>query len=393
VVAGGLDPGDTVVLRHWPARSGESDGSGGPGGGDGAQARSIKAVADPDGLARFELTDLEPGGRVGYAVESEGELLAVPVADAEFTTPELGPQDLVIVAASCARVGSNGAVFDQMRAEDPDLFVSLGDMHYANLTTSDPADYLMQYGVALTQPGQAALYSSVPTAYVWDDHDYGANNSDGSSPSRPAVSRAYRQAVPHHGVDPDPESSIAQAFTLGRVRVVLSDTRSQRSADTMLGPDQLAWLIDELTTSAQTHALVVWANPTPWISADSTDAWSGFPDERRQIADALAEAGVQNLVMVSGDAHMVAIDDGTNSDYSTAGGGGFPVLHGAALDRPGSFKGGPYSHGAFPGSGQYGRLEIADDGGDTIEVSLSGKTWEGQELVSLSLTVDVPPGA
>ena len=380
VVAGGLDAGEPVVLRYWPSE-------------EVIRAQSVGVVADDGGVARFELTGLEPGGSVSYSVEEEEELVAVPLADAGFTTPEVGAQDLVIVSASCARVGSNGAVFDQMRAEDPDLFVSLGDMHYGDLASSDPADHLAQYGVALTQPGQAALYSSVPTAYIWDDHDYGPNNADGSSPSRPAVSQAYRQAVPHHGVDPDPEASIAQAFTVGRVRVVMSDSRSQRSADTMLGDDQLAWLIDELTRSARTHALVVWANSVPWISAESADSWGAYPDERRRIADALAEAGVQNLVMVSGDAHMVAIDDGTNSGYSSAGTEGFPVLHGAALDRPGSVKGGPYSHGAFPGSGQYGRLEIDDDGGDTIEVTLSGKTWDGRELTSLSFTVDVPPGA
>ncbi|MFW2334417.1 hypothetical protein, partial [Ilumatobacter sp.] len=102
---------------------------------------------------------------------------------------------------------------------------------------------------------------------------------------------------------------------------------------------------------------------------------------------------VDNLVMVSGDAHMVAIDDGTNSAYASDGGGGFPVLHAAALDRPGSVKGGPYSEGAFPGPGQYGKIEITDDGGATIGVRLSGSDWEGTELVDLDLVFDVPPSA
>jgi hypothetical protein len=44
--------------------------------------------------------------------------------------------------------------------------------------------------------------------------------------------------------------------------------------------------------------------------------------------------------MISGDAHMVAIDDGTNSDYADGGGGGFPVFHAGALDRSSSVKGG-----------------------------------------------------
>jgi len=40
--------------------------------------------------------------------------------------------------------------------------------------------------------------------------------------------------------------------------------------------------------------------------------------------------------MVSGDADMVALDDGTNTDYSTNGSGFLPRLHSAAVDRPGT---------------------------------------------------------
>ena len=131
----------------------------------------------------------------------------------------------------------------------------------------------------------------------------------------------------------------------------------------------------------------MWGNPNPWITADEpgTDPWGGFPDERRRIADAVAE--IDNLVMVSGDAHMVAIDDGTNSGFAKDGSAGFPVLHAAPLDRPGSVKGGPYSHGTFSEAGQYGKVQVVDDGGPTVRVRLSGHRWDGTELVSLDLEI------
>ena len=94
--------------------------------------------------------------------------------------------------------------------------------------------------------------------------------------------------------------------------------------------------------------------------------------------------------MVSGDAHMVALDDGTNTDYSTADAGGFPLLHAAALDRPGGTKGGPYSSGTFPGGGQFGEVEVRDDGA-TMTVVLRGLTWEGDVLVEQAFELDVPP--
>ncbi|MDH3678953.1 MAG: alkaline phosphatase D family protein [Acidimicrobiia bacterium] len=378
VVAGGNDPDETVELVWWTDE----------------RTATIEARADRLGLARFVIDDLDPGEDVSYRVDERDDAgdddnddEPGRRADGTLTTPLEGPQDLIVVAGSCARSGSNGAVFDAIVAEEPDLYLALGDLHYANLESTSPADHVAQYGRALGQPGQAALFGSVPSAYVWDDHDYGPNNGDHFSPSRLAVSEAYRRAVPHYGASPDPDTPIAQAFTVGRVRFVLSDTRSERTAETMLGEDQLAWLIDELISASRTHALVVWANPTPWISAGGPDDWSGYASERTTIADALADAGVDDVIMVSGDAHMVAIDDGTNSGYATDGTPGFPVLHAGALDRPGSLKGGPYSHGAFPGAGQYGKLEISDDGGDVITVRLSGRTWDGQELTSLTVEV------
>jgi hypothetical protein len=171
---------------------------------------------------------------------------------------------------------------------------------------------------------------------------------------------------------------------------VVTDNRSERTDASMLGAAQERWLIDELTTASRTHALVVWGNPVPWIAdADPTaDDWGGWADERARISTALAAAGVDNLVMLSGDAHMVALDDGTHTDYSGSGGVGFPLLHAAALDRPGGVKGGPYSGGTFPGGGQFATMDVLDDG-TSVSVTLTGWTWEGEQLVRYEFT----PGA
>jgi len=374
VVGGGLHTSNVAHLTYWSSEE---------------EPKTI-SMSVQDGLARFEMVDLEPDTLYSYSVANGPIEESQLRTDATFHTRSRGPQNVHIVVGSCARTGSNGAVFDAMVGEKADLHLAMGDMHYASLSSQDPADHLAEYERALTQPGQSALFRSVPTAYVWDDHDYGPDNADSSSPSRAAVSAAFRQAVPHALVDDDPAAPIAQAFTVGRVRVVLTDTRSQRTHDTMLGEDQLDWLLEELIASSRTHALVVWGNPTPWISSEGANAddWSGRADERTLIANALSAAGVDNLVMVSGDAHMVAIDDGSNSGYSTDGSPGFPVLHAAALDRPGSTKGGPYSHGAFPGGGQYGTIDVFDDGGPNVRVSLAGLSWERETIVSYEFTVD-----
>lgn len=329
---------------------------------------------------RLDVDGLRPGRHYDYVIEVDGE------ADGgrgrgTFRTPAAGPASFRLVASSCARTDSNAAVFDAMADEDPLLYLALGDVHYSNIADNDVATFATAYDRMLTQPGQAALYRSVPVAYVWDDHDYGPNDADADSPSRDAARAAFREHVPSHPLVSD--GAIHRAFTIGRVRFVVTDTRSERRRDSMLGADQLAWFEDEVVAASRTHALVIWMNPSPWTAEanPSSDGWAGFADERRHIADVLADADVDNLLMVSGDAHMLAFDDGSNSGYASDGSPGFPVFHTAALDRPGNVKGGPYSGGAFPGFGQYGVIDVNDDG-QLLEVRLSGKNWKGDVLIS-----------
>ena len=352
---------------------------------------TVAVAPDEYEIVRFAVSGLDPGTAYTYRVVVDGQPDGGRGHGA-FETPVAGPMSFTVTVGACARTGSNGAVFDAIRSEDPVLHLVTGDLHYEDIESSAPGPYLDAYGRALATPAQAALARSVPMAYVWDDHDYGINDSDASSPGRSAAEReAYRRAVPDSGVE-NGDRPINQAFSIGRVRFVLTDLRSEKTQETMLGEEQLDWLLDELATASTTHAVVVWVSSVPWIGTASpgADAWYGVPNERTRISNAIAEAGIANLVMIAGDAHMVAIDDGSNSDYSTSGGAGFPVLHAGALDRPGSMKGGPYSEGAFPGSGQYGRIDVEDNGGDSVAVRLSGLDYKGNTIVEYQYTVVVP---
>jgi hypothetical protein len=380
--------GITVTARTVPgassARLEVEPAAGGP------AVLTEEMTPDEDRLVRFQVDGLRPETDHRYRVVVDGER-DEGRGFGEFATPGDGAFSFTMTASACARTGSNVAVFDTIRAVDPLFHLVLGDLHYENIESTDPARFIDAYGRAISTPAQSALARQAPTAYVWDDHDYGPNDADASFFGRSASRQAYRAAVPHYPVT-EGDAPINQAFTIGRVRFVLTDQRSEHTADTMLGEAQKAWLLDELRTSSDTHAVVVWVNSVPWIGpvTPGSDNWTGQPAERTEIADVIAVEGIHNLVMLSGDAHMLAVDDGTNSDYSTLGGAGFPVLHTAALDRPGSVKGGPYSEGAFPGFGQFGVLEFVDDGGATVTLRFSGRNWHDETIVAYEQTFVVP---
>jgi hypothetical protein len=90
------------------------------------------------------------------------------------------------------------------------------------------------------------------------------------------------------------------------------------------------------------------------------------------------DSAIANILILSGDAHMLAIDNGTNNHYETdtINPHQYPIFQAAALNRGGSVKGGIFSEGTYPNptynTGQFGIIDVIDTGGDSICLELKG---------------------
>ena len=332
--------------------------------------------------------------RYYYAIEIDGSIDLGFIGT--FKTVKVNePYSFSFVASACSPLGNNSAVFDSIRLKDPTFFFITGDFFYADISTNLVTPYRSAYNQTLTLSNHFNLYKNVPIVYMWDDHDFGPNNSNSLSPSRSAAISSYKENVPHYplaaGVGEQP---IYQAFTIGRVRFIASDLRSAKipgSPGTMMGATQLNWFKQELIFAKNNNLVIVWMSSVPFISddptiADASDNWAAYKEERKDISDFIVANGIKNIFILSGDAHMLAIDDGTNSDYSSTGNSAdIPVFQAAALGSSGSFKGGPYSHGSFQGSGQYGLINVIDLGGNDICFQFKGNNINySTSLVSLN---------
>lgn len=79
----------------------------------------------------------------------------------------------------------------------------MGDLHYRNdfLGKEEKLDdYRANYHQVMLQRNQRNLYENIPLAYIWDDHDYGENNSDGTYELKNIASQAYREQFPHYSL-------------------------------------------------------------------------------------------------------------------------------------------------------------------------------------------------
>ena len=125
----------------------------------------------------------------GEVVLNGGKVVAGEVS---FRTPaeEGTAYSFQLAFGSCSDNDSSSLIYQHIANHRPLFLLHMGDMHYGNIGYADSeAAYASMFGRALRKPPQQAMYSTTPVAYMWDDHDYGPNNSDRSCPCRVSLSR------------------------------------------------------------------------------------------------------------------------------------------------------------------------------------------------------------
>ncbi len=189
----------------------------GGGGGTGSVFFTQPQAAAASRLLAFDLQNLNPATHYFYNIEVAGRFDRATLG--QFTTFPGGPSSFTFAFASCARTASWNPVFRTIREDRPLFFMNIGDFHYLNINTDSREKFYAAYDEVLSSAPQADLYRNVPFVYIWDDHDYGGNNSSRTAGSHSAARYVYQEYVPHYplaaGIGDVP---IYQAFSVGRVR-------------------------------------------------------------------------------------------------------------------------------------------------------------------------------
>ena len=234
-------------------------------------------------LVAFSVRNLEPDTQYYYALEVDG--FVARGKRGEFRTfPKPGPASFKIAFASCGRTASTRDVFDRIREQHPLFYMNMGDFHYLDINSDRPALFRAAYDTVLASPQQADLYRAVPFVYMWDDHDYGGNNATRKAKSHQAARKTYDEYVPHYPfADPLLAAPISQSFTVGRVKFILTDLRSDRddpndkddARKSMLGDRQKEWFKQELLAANGKYPLICWMSSVPWIGNKGTAPYAG----------------------------------------------------------------------------------------------------------------------
>ncbi len=149
---------------------------------------------------------------------------------------------------------------------------------------------------------------------IWDDHDFGWNNADGSYPLKGEALRLFKLywANPSFGL---PEVPGVFGFAMhGDVDLVLTDGRYYRShprlpdspAKTMFGAAQLEWL-KGILLNARGAVKIIASGSQVWNAASRFDGLYQFPAEQKSLADFLLAQRIDGLLFVSGDRHFTEL--------------------------------------------------------------------------------------
>ncbi|KNE80882.1 MULTISPECIES: alkaline phosphatase D family protein [Streptomyces] len=296
--------------------------------------------------------------RAGDHVSPAGRTRTAPAAGARIT-------DLRLAAVSCQAYHQGYfTALGHLAREDLDVVLHLGDYLYeyavnaaggARAYTGDrtlPAhfnretvgldDYRMRYGLYKSDPDLIAAHAAHPFVVTWDDHET-ENNYAGDVPEngvppeeflirRAAAYRAYWENQPlrapqrPHGAD----MRLYRRLTFGGLaQFDILDTRQYRSdqaygdgwkapgpesedpSRTLTGSAQERWLLSGWRASRARWNVVPQQVTFSRRRSDSTDdytvsmdAWDGYPASRERVLAGAESAGVENLVVLTGDVHV-----------------------------------------------------------------------------------------
>ncbi len=289
--------------------------------------------------AHLVADEVEPGRTYEYQLylNKQPVKLAWPT---RFKTPPLwqwrtDPPEFTVATGSCAYIneppydrpgkpyGGEYEIFTSIYEQHPDIMLWLGDNTYLR-----EADWFSWTGIVKrythtrSLPEMQPLLANASNYAIWDDHEYGPNDADRTFVHKDKTLRAFRLfwGNPSYGLPGAcGPNGITTYFQWGDVDFFLLDNRWFRPPNdcktcekTILGKEQLEWLIEALAASKATFKLVAVGGQV-LNTVERWETWANLaPEERNYLLGRLAAEGVRNLIFLTGDRHHTELSKFVN---------------------------------------------------------------------------------
>jgi alkaline phosphatase D len=231
------------------------------------------------------------------------------------------PPNFKFATGSCAYInekefdrptayGAGYEIFTNIAKEKPDFMLWLGDnVYFREPDWFSWTGMLHRYTHSRSTPEMQALLGSVHQYAIWDDHDYGPNDSDRSYWAKDMASDVFKLfwANPNYGVGGT--GGCTGTFAWADCEFFLMDDRYYRSPNDSktdkndyFGEKQIKWLVDALTSSSATFKFVAVGGQvlSPALKYEN---YANYGVERSKLLEAIKANHISGVIFLSGDRH------------------------------------------------------------------------------------------
>lgn len=240
----------------------------------------------------------------------------------EFNTaPKPGLKDFNFMLGSCAYTppktlkwmhpGIEERIYPYMVAKKTDFMLWLGDyLYYFNKHFKSFEGMMRRHVFKRRSEKLNKFLISRPQYAVWDDHDYGPNNSDKYFPLKNEALKAWKLfwGNPFYGLDTVPGCFFD--FSYQDCDFFMLDNRFYRTEESdageMLGEGQMDWLKEKLKSSAANFKFIVTGSQV-FNEITKEECFCKYTKEWKELIEFINSENIPGIVWISGDRHYSSL--------------------------------------------------------------------------------------
>ncbi|QNL21312.1 alkaline phosphatase family protein [Hyphobacterium sp. CCMP332] len=305
-----------VKVRYWPATNEKEK----------KETAMVKSQSENSFICHL-IAVVNPGVKYNYAIIVNKKEIAFDYP-LEFQSQSLwqhrsDPPDVKFALGSCVYInepevdrpgkayGGNYEVFSSINNENPDFMLWMGDNAYLReVDWNSKTGIYHRYSHSRDVSEMQALLARSHHFAIWDDHDYGPNNSDKSFWNKKITEKAFKDFWMNPNYNLTGNGGITGTFFWNDCQFFMLDNRYFRTANgrktgdkEILGNAQIDWLINALKSSPARFKFIVIGGQFISNAAVHENHINLAPEERQEIINLISEENIKGVIFLSGDRH------------------------------------------------------------------------------------------
>lgn len=279
-------------------------------------------------------------------------------------------------------------IFDTMRTQKADFMLWLGDNTYYLLGDWKSRRRMQRKQLKVrTKEPILKFLEHMPQYAIWDDHDFGPNNSGSKFKGKETALEQFKLFWPNPAFGLDTVPGVFNSFEKGDAAFFMLDSRYYRDTSQLLGKGQMDWLCHGLKTSTANFKFIV--SPIQFlVSSPNGEDWDDYGEEKKRLLEFIEAENITGVIFLSGDRHYAeAAKMERDSTYPIYDWTSSPLT---SIPNPAYTRDNPYRiENSLLVDNNFGKVEIYGKGDKrTCRFSLidaKGKTFFSKEVLLSNL--------